>query len=288
MRAAVLPWRAAAALRRRPARPISRRLASGGGEAQGQGGEGELPAALAATQRWVDEMVVGLALCPYTKPLRQRPHALRLQLTTAQDTPGLLAAVDAELQLLKPGIGEKHPAAPTPETTLLVVAPPDGSATHPLGEGFLGDFREFLHAAWAVEERIAAAELSDSVQLACFHPCAVYNTYAELAPTTQVSTTAYRRPSSLGCVSQRFSVAAGGHVLRPRAVLHPLPLPDLPLLAGERHRRRRGAVASGGQDPGDQPETAEGARAGACEGRVRFAAWLKMRGRGGREDKALH
>ena len=36
-----------------------------------------------------------------------------------------------------------------------------------------------------MEERIAAAELSDSVQLACFHPCAVYNTYAELAPTTQ-------------------------------------------------------------------------------------------------------
>jgi hypothetical protein len=35
----------------------------------------------------------------------------------------LSLAIDHELELLRPGIGTVHPPAPTPETTLLVVAP---------------------------------------------------------------------------------------------------------------------------------------------------------------------
>ena len=143
--------------------------------------------ALEATQRWITSMVVGLALCPFTKPLRKRPHSLRLQQSFATSDDDLVACVDAELQLLQPGITAdtgfvKHPPAPTPETSLLVVAPVGGG----FDPGYyLSDFRAFLNAAWTVEERIAANGLSDHVQLACFHPHAVYNTYSDLASTTE-------------------------------------------------------------------------------------------------------
>jgi hypothetical protein len=78
-------------------------------------------ARLGSTQRWLDEMVVGMVLCPFTKPLRNRPSALRMQLTTAKSNEQLSEAIDSELALLRPGIGMMHPPAPIPETTLLVL-----------------------------------------------------------------------------------------------------------------------------------------------------------------------
>ena len=136
-------------------------------------------------------MVVGMALCPFTKPLRQRPSSLRMTLTAATTTEELSDAIDNELMLLSAGLGHVSPPPPTPETTLLVVAQPnacsyeaavavaaaggDASPSPP----FLHDFAAFLRMAWVAEDRIAAAGLADDIQIACFHPRAVYNLYAE-------------------------------------------------------------------------------------------------------------
>eukprot|EP01043_Picozoa_sp_COSAG02_P024222 COSAG02_NODE_1318_length_13293_cov_39.414886_7_plen_258_part_00 len=150
--------------------------------------EGPSTAVTEATSRWIESMVVGLGLCPFTKPLRKRPHALRLRHCFATNDHELVQSVDQELQLLQPGITgpdgfAKHPSAPTPETTLLVVAPWNGHYTE--RDYYLRDFRAFLNAAWAVESRIESNGLADHIQLACFHPQAVFNTYADLAPTTE-------------------------------------------------------------------------------------------------------
>ena len=126
-----------------------------------------------ATQRWIDSMVVGLGLCPFTKPLRKRPHSLRTRHSFATNEEELVQCVDQELQLLQPGITGpggfvKHPPSPTPETTLLVVAPWDG---HYSGPGYyLRDFRAFLNAAWAVESRIDANGLGDHIQVLSLPP----------------------------------------------------------------------------------------------------------------------
>ena len=169
----------------------SRRRATSGTEGcSTEPGDDAVPptAAADATQRWLDTMVIGLGLCPFTKPLRKRPHSLRLRHSFATSDEELVRDLDEELQLLQPGITGpdgfvKHPAAPTPETSLLVVAPWDGSRDDP--SYYLSDFRAFLNAAWTVEDRIAANGLADHIQLACFHPAAVYNTYADLAATTE-------------------------------------------------------------------------------------------------------
>jgi hypothetical protein len=149
---------------------------------------GASTAVTGATQHWIDSMVVGLGLCPFTKPLRKRPHSLRVRHSFATNDDQLVQCVDQELQLLQPGITgpdgfTKHPSAPTPETTLLVVAPWNGHYSEP--DYYLRDFRAFLNAAWAVESRIETNGLADHIQLACFHPEAVFNTYADLAPTTE-------------------------------------------------------------------------------------------------------
>ena len=122
-------------------------------------------AAHAGTLRWVDEMIVGMNLCPFTAGVRKRPTALRCTVCSPPSDDALLSELTTEVRAL---------AAGSAETALLVIAP----AT-PWAKALHADFAPFLSLGWKVEERLA--ELEDStlaLQLAMFHPLAVRSMYA--------------------------------------------------------------------------------------------------------------
>ena len=117
-----------------------------------------------ATDRWIDEAIIGLNLCPYTKAVRKRAAVRTRICNSAIDEATLLKEIDAEATLL---------AAGETETSLLVVPP-----STPWGIALHDDFAKFLSLGWVVEDRLA--ELAPStlqLQLALFHPLAVRNIY---------------------------------------------------------------------------------------------------------------
>jgi hypothetical protein len=107
--------------------------------------------AVEATRRWVDEVVIGLNLCPFAR----KPAAagrVRYAITAAADPDALLAALAGELRALV--------AAPRSEveTTLLV---------HPRALPDFLDYNDFLTDADALVRRLG---LRGVVQIAGFHP----------------------------------------------------------------------------------------------------------------------
>ena len=164
----------------------------------------------AATWRWVDSWVVGMGLCPFAAPVRShqdssgRP-ALRCAVSTASSVDDLRRSVRAELDLLAPGIasvnaGIDAPAArQMPESTLLVIAPQDGSR-------FLSDYRDFVHASWDVQEEIVAASLQSSLQVVLFHPKAVHSLYGEAAPLPDLHCGG--APDSFDSAATNFSICS--------------------------------------------------------------------------------
>ncbi len=110
-----------------------------------------LRAAEAAVRRWVERLVVAHDLCPFAaSPLRA--GAVRFVATDARDLPGLLTALQAELQRLL----DTPPADLA--TTLLVVP------------HILADFEDYLDALDLVELALEDADLADDLQVASFHP----------------------------------------------------------------------------------------------------------------------
>ncbi|MDX1597951.1 MAG: DUF1415 domain-containing protein [Marinobacter sp.] len=102
-----------------------------------------------ATRKWVEDVVVGLNLCPFAKRELVRDR-VRLVVSDAQTEDELLQALHAELQRLED--------EPDVETTLLI---------HP---GVLQDFalyNEFLDAA---DGLLVYLELEGVYQVASFHP----------------------------------------------------------------------------------------------------------------------
>ena len=119
----------------------------------------------ATTIRWVDEMIIGLNLCPYTRAVKNR-EALRCIVSEAEADDALLREVSAETALLAAGGG--------PETSLLIVPP-----TSPWGLSLNDDFGAFLSLGWQIEDRLAElAPTTLELQLALFHPRAVRSMYA--------------------------------------------------------------------------------------------------------------
>jgi hypothetical protein len=106
---------------------------------------------VAATQAWLDRVVIGLNLCPFAKAARAARRT-RIVCSDAADVETLLAALCAEMQLL----------ATTPpaklETTLLV---------HPGVLADFGDYNDFLDIADAALEAVGC---SGVLQIASFHP----------------------------------------------------------------------------------------------------------------------
>ena len=95
----------------------------------------------ASTLKWVDEMIIGRNLCPYTRAVRKRDTALRAIVCEPDDDEALLANIDSEVHALASGDGE---------TSLLVVSP-----STPWGRGMHEDFARWLSLGWKVEDRLA-------------------------------------------------------------------------------------------------------------------------------------
>ena len=102
-----------------------------------------------ATRRWVEQVVVGLELCPFARPELER-GTLRCVVSAATTESALLDALERELAYL-----QNHPDV---ETTLLI---------HPdVLQDFL-DFNDFLGECDALLEILG---LLGEFQLASFHP----------------------------------------------------------------------------------------------------------------------
>ena len=107
--------------------------------------------AIARTQRWLDEVVIGLALCPFAAaPAR----AGRIAYSVCEDT-SAAAVYQCFLQTLE---GFVMADAAQQETALLVVT-----------EGLAG-FSEYLDLLALAEQAVSEAGLSGVIQLASFHP----------------------------------------------------------------------------------------------------------------------
>lgn len=113
--------------------------------------QADIDTVLIATRAWLDKAVVGLQLCPFAAPVL-RSGTLRLQVSEAQTSGGLLEDLRLELQLLSAAEAAEH------ETTLLI---------HPLVLGDFYDFNEFLAEA---ERALLEMDFEGVFQIASFHP----------------------------------------------------------------------------------------------------------------------
>lgn len=106
-------------------------------------------AAILAVQRWVEEIVVGLNLCPFARR-EVAGGRVRYALSSAQTEAALLEALQSELEFLV--------SKPEIETTLLV---------HPQVLGHFSRYNQFLDQAEAL---LVGMGLEGVIQIASFHP----------------------------------------------------------------------------------------------------------------------
>jgi hypothetical protein len=107
--------------------------------------------AIAATRHWLEQVVIGLNLCPFAKAVHLKQQIRWIE-SPARDADSLLDNLVRELQFL---------AAADPEsvdTTLLI---------HPHALNDFLDYNDFLDVADAAVERLG---LDGVLQVASFHP----------------------------------------------------------------------------------------------------------------------
>jgi hypothetical protein len=107
--------------------------------------------AIASTRHWLEQVVIGLNLCPFAKAVHLKQQ-IRWVESDARDTEALLADLLRELQFL----AAADPAAV--DTTLLI---------HPHVLGDFLDYNDFLDVADAAVEQLGLAGV---LQVASFHP----------------------------------------------------------------------------------------------------------------------
>lgn len=129
---------------------------------------------VSATQRWLDDIVIGEKLCPFAPPVRSPPR-LRLVSSRASCADDVVAEVAKEAALLVEGLRQVGGSlTELPETTLLV-----------LDEGweFVAEWRDLVRLSWRLQaEAILDRGYAADVQLVLFHPKAAHSAYAEGAP----------------------------------------------------------------------------------------------------------
>jgi len=145
------------------------------------------------TENWVKNWVVRENLCPFAKPLLEKPNALKIATSFAANDKELLTDFKKEIHLLKMRIAfEKrsdltktnvrmgdqghetisgHFCPEWPESTLLVV---DNSETE-----YLHTFRELILTSYVLQNHILEVELLGQVQIVLFHPNATHSLYNE-------------------------------------------------------------------------------------------------------------
>ncbi len=107
--------------------------------------------ALAATRHWLEQVVIGLNLCPFAKSVHLKQQ-IRWVESPARDTESLLGDLVRELQFLAAADPEQV------ETTLLI---------HPHVLGDFLDYNDFLDVADSAVEQLGLAGV---LQVASFHP----------------------------------------------------------------------------------------------------------------------
>lgn len=106
---------------------------------------------IANTRTWIEKAVIGLNLCPFAKAVYIK-NQIRYVVSPAQDTEGLLADLEHELQAL-------HLADPVHiDTTLLM---------HPQ---VLTDFLAYNDFLALADAKVGALGLGGEIQIASFHP----------------------------------------------------------------------------------------------------------------------
>ncbi|RAJ96887.1 DUF1415 domain-containing protein [Aliidiomarina maris] len=113
------------------------------------------------TQRWVDDIIVGLNVCPFAQREVSR-NSIRYQVAFDLDDNAVYDWVMAELELLV--------TSPKIETTLLILPQLDVS------------FEAFLNQAGLAQQVIYTNGLQGEFQLANFHPHYVFEGAAEEDP----------------------------------------------------------------------------------------------------------
>lgn len=105
----------------------------------------------AETRAWVDRVVIGLNLCPFTKAVQVK-NQIRYVVSTADTPQALLAALGEEMDRLVAADASEV------DTTLLI---------HPLVLGDFLEFNSFLDVADELLEELGHAGI---LQVASFHP----------------------------------------------------------------------------------------------------------------------
>lgn len=106
---------------------------------------------IAATRAWVEQVVIGLNLCPFAKAPHKKDQ-VRYVLSETSDPEALLATLVDELNRLAETPAERI------ETTLIV---------HPHVLQDFADYNDFLGIA---EDAVAELGLEGVIQVASFHP----------------------------------------------------------------------------------------------------------------------
>lgn len=104
---------------------------------------------IAHVERWLDEIVIGLELCPFARKERQSQR-IRFAVTQVLDEEELLAALLSELEWLN-----THSEV---ETTLLI---------HPNALQSFAPYNQFLNT---VDALLGASGFAGTFQVASFHP----------------------------------------------------------------------------------------------------------------------
>jgi hypothetical protein len=106
---------------------------------------------IAATREWIEKAVIGLDLCPFTRPVYAGDR-IRYCVSDAQSAQALLIDLKGELRVLQAADPQ------IVETTLLI---------HPR---VLGDFDEYNQFLDQAEAAVAQLALEGELQIASFHP----------------------------------------------------------------------------------------------------------------------
>jgi len=110
----------------------------------------KMASVVGATRRWVSDVVIGLVLCPWAQPARDR-GGIRYAVTAAPTPEALLAEVAAEMHLMQ--------ELPEIETTLLI---------HPYALRAWDDFYPWI--VLDAEGWLEREGLDEDFQIVGFHP----------------------------------------------------------------------------------------------------------------------
>jgi uncharacterized protein len=149
---------------------------------------------VAATQKWIERVVIGEKLCPFAPPLLTA-DTLRVVASSATNETQAVPTIRSEAKLLfgtddkvqldeNNGVNARDTAEippplskqqqhlqPRHETTLVVFDAP-----------FVQDFRDFVRLSWVLqEEAIVHGGFQTDLQLVLFHPKATHQTYRDSA-----------------------------------------------------------------------------------------------------------